>query len=231
MGDKWIKSRFLICYSIVLIVIISICSVIGALIGEESGRNAAIGFGIGSLIGIFLFRVLVKIFPGFFVFVDKLLRLFLRMAHSWKKVLLAFVVMSVTGAGIILYHDNTYNEISRACSNAETARYLKQRIEFLQKGYKASQRIGLFIPEDTILFGKKLWGSNSIEVCDEVQAQLSIMLEHGECSDYILYDVPCKCGIADWNPVEPIEKCTQWKYLQCTTDPETNEDIIGCSTR
>jgi len=220
--DKWFRIRF----SLVLIIFYSIFVTIGAILGYIAQED--VGPYIGILIGASLTRALSQAVPGFFLFFERLLLRFLRLFHSHGKFIITIVVLSVIGAGLIFHHDNTYNEIGIACSMAETASTLEQRKTFLKKGFDASKFFGLFIPEDTMLFGKRLWGRSRIEECEEVQTQLSIMLEYGVCSDYILEDVPCQCGLIDWTPGDFIASCTSRNDLECTTNPTTDEDVIGC---
>ena len=144
--------------------------------------------------------------------------------HPAVKIVFYLFVFSATVAGVAWYHDATYNKIGNLCRSAHSASSLQQRKAFLQQAHEVS-RFGLLIP------GKSWMGSDPVRQCERVQDDLERLLVTGECSQYLLKEVPCKCGDIEWFPDNPPEQCTRpgSKTPRCEEDWDTRKLRINCS--
>jgi hypothetical protein len=143
--------------------------------------------------------------------------------HPLVRVVFYLLIVSAIVAGFAIHHDRTYNKISSMCRDAHSASLFVQRKLFLQQA-REIPRFGLFIS------GKTWMGRDPIRSCEEVQDELDRLLVWGECSEYLLEDVPCRCGDVDWFPDNPPEKCTRSgsNNPRCVEDWETRKLKIKC---
>lgn len=142
--------------------------------------------------------------------------------HSTKSrmVIFSIIILIIFGTQSILYHIETYEAISDACYDASYSSTLKDRKSQLKKGFAASKKPGLFLPA-------AIW-SNPIKVCNRVQLNLTKMLQDGECTDWMLRDVPCQCGNIKWDPEQPVKKCRS--NFQCYNNYDTGQYEIICNS-
>lgn len=211
---------------------------IGALIGFQVGELP------GSYVGILIALITTRVFLRFIPLAVDVVRYRLQRkspkrgsgqesvasgmsAVSKRKLHKAFVglaVLVVLVGATILYHDGTYNSVSLACTEAKVATSLDERRALLDKAYALSNRAGLFIPPKTWI------GSDPIKRCDAVDTELTKMLQQGDCSQTLLKDVSCRCGLNNWFPENPPRECTplESRYPACEINSLTGQREINC---